>query len=41
MKLRKAIAKHLKGDIRTFEKEKKEDIELLKKLKGNKVPRKK
>lgn len=33
MKLRKAIAKHLKGDIKTFEKEKKEDLELLKKMK--------
>ncbi len=34
MKAKKAVVKHLKGDIKTFEKEKQEDIELLKKLKG-------
>jgi len=29
----KKVRSHLKGDIKTFEKEKKEDKELLKKLK--------
>lgn len=37
---KKAVIKHLKGDIKTFKKEAKEDVELIQKLKGKHGKRK-